>query len=219
MDEPQRQPDAATPSSPQRPFRYGRWIIVLVAVAVLAALIPLGYRTYVESLAHVNTASCANHFLQIRAALWGLADREPGFILPATGDTREALQQVFARLDDDWAPDEAWLRTAAAACPESFERDRSIGYVYVGDGLRLGDVQARSVLILFCPGENHRHYNEHCHAWAIPTGGGCCVHTNARMVEILKEAIRRGESGDVPYSARAMAVLQRELKKRQAPPP
>jgi len=39
------------------------------------------------------------------------------------------------------------------------------------------------------------------------------------MVEILKEAIRRGESGDVPYSARAMAVLQRELKKRQAPPP
>ncbi|HUU11015.1 MAG TPA: hypothetical protein VM431_10820 [Phycisphaerae bacterium] len=165
---------------------------------------------------HAATASCANHFIQLYHTLRTLAHEEPERTLPATGDTREALRRILkGELGQRWP--EGWLYCYASACPESFDRDGSIGYVYVGDGLRLGDVEPKRILILFCPGENHRGHSEHCHAW-VNSEGHICVFSNAEMIEELKRAIARGESGDVPYSARAMRVLREELAKRLKPP-
>lgn len=116
-------------------------------------------------------------------------------------------------------PHSGWLTNSASACPESFKRDKSIGYVYVGDGLRIGDVEEKEILILFCPAENHRGYVDRPHAfdesWKHPPG----ISGNDRMIAELERAIARGESGEVAYSGRAMKVLRSELEKRRRPAP
>ncbi|HUU91914.1 MAG TPA: hypothetical protein VM238_11985 [Phycisphaerae bacterium] len=201
----------------KRPKRRRAKRIILYGLLLLAPVVAFFlYRSYQEAMDHAATASCANHFIQLYHAMRTLAQKDPDQILPATGDTREALRLILKdQLGENWP--EGWLQWYASACPESFGRDGSIGYVYVGDGLRLGDVEAKRILILFCPGENHRGYSEHCHAW-VNSEGHICVLTNAEMMEELKQAIARGESGDVPYSARAMKVLREELAKRLKPP-
>lgn len=158
------------------------------------------------------SSSCANHFIQLRMKCDLAGDGNPDLILPATEDTRVALRAICEE-----ASEREWLQGGGAACPESFDRDKSIGYVYIGDGLRLGDVMDRGILILFCPGENHRRGSEHCHAFP-GTDWSICKGSNREMIAELEHALERGKSGGVPYSARAMAVLQREVEKRRKPP-
>ena len=45
--------------------------------------------------------------------------------------------------------------------------------------------------------------------------GDICAGTNLEMIGALERAIKRGESGEVSYSPRAMAVLLEELRKRR----
>ena len=40
------------------------------------------------------------------------------------------------------------------------------------------------------------------------------VSERTQVVALLRRAVRRGETGDVPYSARALAVLREQLRER-----
>ena len=97
-----------------------------------------------------------------------------------------------------------------SACPESFLRDGSIGYVYVGDGLRLREVMENNILILFCPAGNHDGHSDSSRGFAR-----FLRYSNSELIAELERAISRGESGKVDYSERAMIVLRSEVKKRR----
>jgi len=208
-------PRDVSPETP--PPRHGFWSGRLVWGMVLAVLVIACWAGAVTVTRRVDdsvyVASCANHFIQDSSVLNRAAEKNPDFMLPATSDTRAALWAVSKSLGDN-SYGEEWLNGYGSACPESYWRDNSVGYVYIGDGLRLGDVKERRILILFCPAENHRGSQEHCHGWCVPDAY-ICVKTNAAMIEALQGAIARGESGDVSYSPRAMKVLREELRKRR----
>jgi hypothetical protein len=141
------------------------------------------------------------------------ADEHPEFRLPSESDTRTALLAIGKQLEGGGFQ-EQWIRGAAAACPESFRRDGSIGYVYVGDGLRFGDVVNNNILILFCSSDNHRATSEHSHGWRM-RDGGICAKSNLEIINELEQAIANGKAGTVSYSERAMEVLRSELARRQ----
>lgn len=100
------------------------------------------------------------------------------------------------------------------ACPESLWRDGSMGYVYIGEGLNLLDVETKRIPILFCPGENHRCGSEHAHCYR-GRGEHICVLGNAEMLTILQDALKRGEAGDIAYSKKSLETLRQEIRKRQ----
>jgi hypothetical protein len=156
------------------------------------------------------TNSCANHSGQHGLSIRLAASDQPDFVFPATSDARTALLTIYQK--GGFPPrDLDWITSYGAACPESFLRNGSIGYVYVRDDLAWRDVESNHIPILFCPAENHRRSSEHCH---LLDGDRQCVDSNAEMIELLRSAIDRGESGEVSYSPRAMAALREELKKR-----
>ena len=182
------------------------WLGLLAAAAVGSTVGWHFWLRHTEKRDAFYTSSCANHFLQLRMGLRLLAHENPDLILPIVGDTRSALRgfdtSLFGPLDG-----------YNSACPESYLRDESIGYIYIGDGLRLGDVDEKGILVVYCPGENHRGTSDHGHAYA---GMEMCV-SNEKMSAMLELAIARGESGEVAYSERAMKVLHSELEKRRKP--
>ncbi len=183
--------------------------LVLLVTTVIACIVGSQFwRQYARKRDAHYTASCANHFLKLRMGLVVLAEDSSDLILPAIADARQALALIssnyFGSLDG-----------YNSACPESYLSDKSIGYVYVGDGLRLDEVDEKGILIIFCPGMNHRGTSDHGHAYA---GREMCV-SNEEMIALLKQALARGESGEVAYSKRAMKVLRSELEKRRRPAP
>lgn len=160
-----------------------------------------------------HTASCANHLKQFELSFLMLAHEKPDFTLPTEADTRKAMHQIFV---ENGIFDDKWLNCSLSSCPESYCRDKSIGYVYIGDGLKLKDVIEKGIPIFFCPGENHRGYSEHCHCY-LPLGVqySVCVFNNSKMIEILEDALKKGENGEIPYSKRALEVLKKEIEKRK----
>ena len=159
------------------------------------------------------TSSCANNFKQFTLSLRMVNKIQPDLILPSTDDTRKALKEIFIKSGWDEEKNVGWVDVQA--CPESYQRDKGIGFIYIGDGLKLEDVVDKNILILFCPGENHRGTSEHCHAWKTTNTGSSCISTNQEMLKELQKALKRGKSGEVAYSPRAMAVLKEEIKKRE----
>jgi hypothetical protein len=196
----------------------GQWVKGKFAAAGLCLLISgtvaglVAYRSHLRKLDVRYGRSCANHFGFYRLGLAAATAERPGVILPSTDDTRAALSSLL-----ETSLPTNWIWDYGSACPESYLRDRSIGYLYVGDGLRLGDVEEKEILILFCPAENHRgadgRANALAHSWNYPPG----IRGNDRMIAELERAIARGESGEVAYSERAMKVLRSELEKRRKP--
>jgi hypothetical protein len=173
------------------------------------------WNAILDSRDAVRAASCANHFLQFGPGLRYAREKSPDFILPSTDDTRIALRAIVKQGRPSITESELQSWIDWNPCTDAFERDGSYGYVYVGDGIRLADVQNKGILVLFCGGECHRRSREHCHAWAVRSGDDMpCVGSNADMVSLIQEAVRRGETGEIPYSARAMNVLRAELAKR-----
>lgn len=184
------------------------WLGLLTAAAIVGTVGWQFWLRHVHKRDAFYTSSCANHFIQLSMGLRVVAHEKPGLMLPREADTKIALHalgtEYFGSLDD-----------YGSACPESYLHNESIGYLYVGDGLRLGDVQEQGILILFCPAENHQRSSDHGHAFADRMGMMC--PTNQKMVELLGDAVRRGESGEVAYSERAMKILRSELEKRRKP--
>jgi hypothetical protein len=184
------------------------WLGLLAAIVLVGVAGRHFWLRHFEKRDAFYTSSCANHFIQLRLGLSMLAEDNPGLVLPEIADTRHALSLIST---NHFGPLDGYNR----ACPESYLRDESIGYLYVGDGLRLGDVDEKGILIIFCPGENHRGTSDHGHAYA---GGEMCV-SNEKMIAELERAISRGESGEVAYTGRAMKVLRSELERRRRPAP
>ena len=191
-------------------LRSQQTLIIVLLTAVVVACPILVHRYHVHT-SKGYTASCANHFKLLRLPIMAISQDYPDLVLPDTNDTRAALLTLFNEANGtDWGLD---LRHPSWACPESFKRDAGIGYVYVGDGLRLKDVYEKHILILFCPGENHRGASEHCHAIALAEG--LCIGSNEEMTSHLESALERGETGEIPYTRRAMTVLRDEVEKRK----
>jgi hypothetical protein len=188
-----------------------RLIIFGLILLSIAGICSYAWKRYRDSF---NSSSCANHFIQLYLTLSMIANEHPDYILPSTDDTNAALKTIFSAGGKDWFGWDALQGHPGTCCPESYKKDGSIGYVYVGDGLKLKDVYEKNILIIFCPGENHRGSSEHCHAW-VAADHGKCVLTNKDMIKLLKQALERGESGEVAYSPRAMAVLRVEIQKRE----
>lgn len=201
-------PEADAAGTPTRAWRIP--LLLFVVAILLGALLHVAMG---RGLDRAYVRSCANHFIQHGGTLARCTEARADLILLSTADTRAALSHIY-RSADEVDHSDHWLRSYASACPEAFHRTGGIGYVYVGDGLRLADVRDKDILILFCPAESHRRSAEHCHAWSHE-GGWTCVKDNAAIIEVLKKAIARGESGDVAYSPRAMKVVRQELLKRE----
>jgi len=158
------------------------------------------------------TSSCANHFIQLKMALIMSNKFKPDLILPSTANTVKALKRIFIESGFNEKGEAEWVEKEY--CTESYYTNTGFGYIYIGDGLKLKDVVNQNILILFCQGENHRGTSEHCHGWKL-SNGGMCAKTNQEMLKELKKALKRGETGEVAYSPRAMAVLKEEIKKRE----
>src|SRR5262249_55761714 len=132
------------------PSEWRRILLVFGVFLLLLCLFasPVAYREYRRQRDASDTASCANHFIQIKMRLHLVAGDHPDLILPATNNTCAALMAIFTSYGQDTLTSaQKWIEHPGSACPESYRRDRSIGYVYVGDGLRLGDVEEKSILI------------------------------------------------------------------------
>jgi len=181
----------------------------LLLFGIITLILIIGLASYLlkNSKSSLYSTSCANHFIQLKMTLNWSAEKNPDFILPATSDTQDAIQAIAQQIEKT-----KW--NTYQCCPESQLRDDSVGYVYIGDGLLMRDVVDKNILVLFCPGENHRGTSGHCHGWKL-SSGGICAKTNTAMLDELKKALKRGESGEVGYSPRAMAVLRGEIKKRE----
>ncbi|GEM_PF-2179412 len=186
------------------PRKIAAVVICLLIGGMVAGI--FGYRSHVRKRDARYTTSCANHFIQLQLGLRIIANEDPDLILPSTDDTRAALLAI----NTDFNNPSGWLRNYGSACPESFLSDRSIGYVYVGDGLCLGAVTENSILILFCPGGNHHGFSDS--SWGFARSWR---YSNSELITELERAISRGESGEVAYSERAMKVLRSELNKRR----
>lgn len=184
-------------------------LIPTAAVAtIMVAIAVTTHKIIKRSREHFYTQSCANHLTQIKSALNQLACEKQNAILPETDDTRKALSIIEPYISKEW------IYHPSSACPESYIKNHSIGYIYIGDGLRLNDVVEKNWIILFCPAGSHRGSSEHCHAW---NANSSCVESNEKMIALLKKALSQAKSGEIPYSKRAINVLEHEIAARQSP--
>src|SRR5215210_5488814 len=97
------------------------------------------------------------------------------------------------------APEGDWLKAFASACPESFKRDGSIGYLFLADALKVDGRVENAAIVLICPAENHQGSSEHCHA--VMTTGLECLKDNAEALRLLREHLAKAANGVIRYSA------------------
>lgn len=154
--------------------------------------------------------NCIGHIQYVGIPLWQVAGKTPDVILPATADLKTVLLAVTP---DAW--DRRDVDTYVCACPESYMRNREIGYIYIGDGLRLGDVVEKNIPIIFCPASNHQANGRVCFGWPCGDGG----MSNEDAIALFEDALARSRSGEFSYSPRAIEVLEREIAARKAPLP
>ncbi|MEI2724698.1 MAG: hypothetical protein V9H26_14500 [Verrucomicrobiota bacterium] len=152
-------------------------------------------------------SSCANHAIQLKFLVMALMAEKERF--PSEGDARNA----FAKMGhaEEWPA--GWLSTVSSACPESYLCDKSIGYVFVADGLSTKTAVEHSALVFFCPADSHQRSEQHCHAMLATEL--TCLKSNAEKIALLRREIGRARDGSVPYSTIALAQMQRELEARQ----
>jgi hypothetical protein len=153
------------------------------------------------------SSSCANHAIQLMEGVrWFLRKKEP---FPKESDARKAFSLMLG-------PEEAanlGLDGPGAACPEAFRRDRSMGYIFLADGLQFRAERSDPPLVFICPAESHQGSDQHCHACK---GGELeCLQTNPDMIALLEREIARGERGAVHYSPRALECMRREAESRR----
>jgi hypothetical protein len=152
--------------------------------------------------------SCANHAIQLSFVVMFLVDKQEQF--PTESDARSA----FAKMIEPGEYPAGWLTSVSSACPESFLRDKSIGYLFVADGLPTKLASASSALVLFCPADSHQGSQQHCHA-VFGRGDLRCVESNADMIDLLRRELGRAKQSLVPYSSNAVAAMEREVARRE----
>ncbi|MEN9359026.1 MAG: hypothetical protein RL095_561 [Verrucomicrobiota bacterium] len=187
--------------------RNRRWKWIFIAGLVLVLFL-IGFMVNRRMNSGYASSSCANHFIQLKLALASLSyeikPSDPPVILPPGGPDSIPLQEFLG---------DGYRNGHYQACPESRWRDGSLGYIYIGEGLNLLEVETKQIPILFCPGENHRGSSEHAHCYR--GASLTCVDSNAEMLAILQDALKRGEAGEIAYSKKSLETLRREIRKRQ----
>jgi len=172
---------------------------VIVAVPIVHEVRQRQYR--------LNAASCANHAIQLKFLVMSYAEKQERF--PPDQDTRAALMKMA---DPEQWPSR-WFSSYGSSCPEAFRRDKSIGYVFVADGL-ITKTKGDPALVLFCPADSHRRSDQHSHA-VLADGTLSCLRSNAEMIQSLRRELGRAKEGSILYSAKAQASMQRELTARE----
>jgi hypothetical protein len=183
-----------------------RLALLIIGVAVVVA-VPVVIRKNAQRRDQHMTSSCANHAIQLRFLVMTFVEKQGQF--PSESDTRSAL----ARMSQPSEHPSGWLTSVSSACPESFLRDKSIGYLFVADGLPTKSAVESSALVLFCPADSHQGSQQHCHA-VVGHGELVCIKSNAEMMDLLRREIGRAKQGMVPYSSNAVSTMERELKSR-----
>ena len=154
-------------------------------------------------------SSCTNHIIQLRGYLGLFASQEDRF--PPITNTRQAFEAIATKCGQ---VDLKWFSSYWASCPEAHESDGSIGHVFVAGGASTEVVSAdKSMLVLFCPAESHRRSGR-CHV-VMGWGDLNRIESNAEMIELLRNEIRRGKEGEAPYASSALQVMERELTLRE----
>src|SRR5688572_18310697 len=120
----------------------GKARTILLLAIILTTVGALVLRQLRREHDQCMTSSCANHINLISFIVHSFNEREER--LPSETDTRKVLEAMSQ--PDDNPPE--WLDSYGSACPESFERDGSIGYVFVGDGLSTKIAKEQLALIL-----------------------------------------------------------------------
>ena len=152
------------------------------------------------------SSSCANHFIQHRMNIrFSLEEVDENYILPLLQTTEESLIE----LSDC---DKEWIYGYGAACPESFNRDQSIGYLYLAGGVKLKNIRDTNALILICPSENHHNELNHIHALTGTLEQIC--YTNDEIIDLLEYSIQMGDTKKINYSKGSLSIMKTELEKR-----
>lgn len=179
--------------------------MVFIAIAMGAVLFAV--RSMNRKRDRQTTVSCANHVIQLKFLVTSFV--ETNEVFPSQTDTRAALAMMDR--SGQWPSD--WFLSYGSACPESYLRDQSIGYIFVADSLATKDAVAHSALLFICPADSHQGADQHCHA--IFADGLRCLKSNAAMIAVLRTELGRANSGAVSYSTNARAILDRELAARE----
>ena len=182
-------------------------VAMLVTGVALIAAVPILRRQVRHRHDRQMTSSCGNHAIQLRFLVLSFVDQEQRF--PLESDARTA----FVKMRQPGEQPDWWFKSVGSACPESFLHDKSIGYVFVADGLSTKTAVEQSALVFFCPADNHQRSVQHCHA-VIGRGELLCIKSNVEMIELLRREIGRAKQGIVPYSTNALSKMERELKAR-----
>jgi hypothetical protein len=182
--------------------------ILLILSAVFIAMVAagvLGIYWWRDAMSATYATSCANHTIgiQVFCIIW-CNDREekPDGIFPRTMDFQQALKEMGA--------DETTYRLNNG-CAEAVKRFNSFGFLYVAGGVPVKTIVEKQALIFFCPAECHRGKRQHAHAMR---GGEICVRDNEEMMQVLSYALHQGETGEVPYSPEAIALLREQVRLR-----
>lgn len=158
---------------------------LVAAIFVIALVAVVAVSLFIRRMNHRQderfTSSCANHAIQLKFDVMQFCQKAERF--PLESDARSAFMHIS--LEDGGTAD--WLDSAASACPESYQRDNSMGYVFVADGLSTKTARDHSALVFFCPADSHQRSSEHCHALM---GGGelACVKSNSEMISQIGRA-------------------------------
>lgn len=180
-------------------------ISVVLVSAAITVIVLLANRSERDKF---FVSSCANHMIQLRMDLMRFVEAETTF--PTETDTRRA----FAAMGSTSSHSAEWLASYSSACPESFFKDGSIGYVFVGDGLPPQFTKETDALLVFCPAGSHQRAEQHCHAIHV-SGSMSCLKSNAEMIDLLRRELQRAKDGIIPYSTNAVARMSQELATRQ----
>ena len=189
-----------------------RWALVPFGALVVCFLVSIP--VVKRSRLYDCVMSCCNHanFVAQDVAVYmmELEKQDPSAKFPVTTE----MGDIFAELVKlGWIGGEPW-EINAISCPGRTRAGSATGYVFVGGGLPVRLAEEKHALLAFCAAECHPPPFDIQHAFfASGTRERCAT---ARMIEFISEALRQARTGEVPYSAEAIALLRSEKQKRDA---
>ena len=199
-------------------FLYFQFVALLArrwrfAWCLLLAYLPgffISYRIVIASRLRNSIVSCANH----SGVWWRYHDYDSAIPLPDSLEFHDLLKAF-------WGDD---LRLSGARCPGYRLSGTETGVIFVAGGLQLNSLRSERVLIGFCSSLSHPppQDHQHCLTWEWAEVNGAfegdvrrdCTDT-ADMIQRLEDALKRANSGQIPYSGQAQSVLRSELAIRK----
>lgn len=186
--------------------RYWRWVAILLFV--LAFILARGI--VIHSQLQNCISSCANH-----SSFWGTFEFKGDVPLTNSTEFADFLKQMHG--------EDKLLFTRY--CPGWRRAGTKTGVVFVGGGIHLAALRGTNVLVAFCswkchpPPYDHQHYlmwewwnvNNKEYRGIFEKHGA----DTADMIKQIEHALQQADSGTVPYSQEAVAILRYELTERQ----